>query len=309
MRFLFLSGSGESCGLAYRLQADGHEVICWIREGDAKRNYDGLLRKTSQWESHLRVGTIVVFDSVGGGKTADRLRGDGYRVIGGSVFADQVEFDWEVTREILRQRDLPLCAEPVGPLFAVDWWFKDEWIGNPLFSLKRTRLCNDDLGPRTSCMGVRVWSGGPHAAFHQLTGLLRHHQYEGPVSLTFDRHGRVVDWVLRLNFDVWCNYPYFLGCLQNKPRTLPPIVLHRVVQAGYGTHKKGLTTYPISTDPLTSYIVDCRKEGQIWTTGYRGNICSVPEELAWTLNLPDKIFRTDLDRVFELDHHILFERN
>lgn len=35
----------------------------------------------------------MIFDSAGGGKTADRLRGEGYPVIGASVFADSLELD------------------------------------------------------------------------------------------------------------------------------------------------------------------------------------------------------------------------
>src|SRR4051812_23929820 len=93
MKFLSLSGAGDGNGLALRLKDNGHEVAVWIRERRTRLNYDGLLRKVTKWENFLDKETIVVFDSSGGGKTADRLRARGHHVFAGSAFADQLELD------------------------------------------------------------------------------------------------------------------------------------------------------------------------------------------------------------------------
>src|SRR5436190_5984326 len=135
MKFLMLSGAGDGLGLAFRLRSEGHDVSVWIREERSKANYDGLLRKTKRWEEELERDTIVIFDSNGGGKTADRLRARGCPVFAGSVFADQLESDratafdimrevgirvpnsqtftsWEKAREYVRERDKRVVFKP-----------------------------------------------------------------------------------------------------------------------------------------------------------------------------------------------------
>ena len=92
-RFLFLSNTGDGLGLALKLREAGHEVAAWIRKRQSKMNYEGIVRKVDKWEDYLTDKTIVVFDSTGGGKLADRLRGKGHHVFAASAFADQIEFD------------------------------------------------------------------------------------------------------------------------------------------------------------------------------------------------------------------------
>ncbi len=93
MRFLMLSGAGDGLGLALRLKDEGHEVAVWIKNEHAKQDYEGLLRKVTKWETFLNKDTIVVFDSTGGGRTAERLKSRGHHVFGSSAFADQLEMD------------------------------------------------------------------------------------------------------------------------------------------------------------------------------------------------------------------------
>jgi phosphoribosylamine--glycine ligase len=92
-KFLFLSNSGDGLGLALKLREAGHEVAGWIRKKMSKQNYAGIIKMVDKWENFLDANTIVMFDSTGGGKLADRLRGQGHYVFGGSAFADQIEFD------------------------------------------------------------------------------------------------------------------------------------------------------------------------------------------------------------------------
>lgn len=106
MKFLVMSGAGDGLGLAYRLRAEGNEVGVWIKDPHAKDDFDGLLRKYDTMQNALKSltsDTIIVFDSTGGGRTADRLRGEGYSVFGGSVFADQLERDRGTAFEFMRE--------------------------------------------------------------------------------------------------------------------------------------------------------------------------------------------------------------
>ena len=105
-KFLMLSGSGEGYGLALRLRQAGHTVAVNCRDKRTADNYNGLLPKldsVANWENYLDDKTIVLFDSSGGGKTADRLRARGHFVWAGSVFADQIELDRSLAFELLDQ--------------------------------------------------------------------------------------------------------------------------------------------------------------------------------------------------------------
>lgn len=118
-KFLLISGQGDGLGLALRLKDEGNDVAVWIREGRCKQNYDGLLRKLQKWEDFLDKETIVLFDSNGGGRTADRLRARGHFVLPGGTFADQLELDRQVAFELMQQAGIR-----VPPFKAFTSWDK-----------------------------------------------------------------------------------------------------------------------------------------------------------------------------------------
>jgi phosphoribosylamine---glycine ligase len=102
-KFLMISGGGDGLGLALRLKQEGHNVAVVIRERRAKSNYDGLLAKPKSWDDFLDASTIVIFDSSGGGRTADRLRARGHFVFAGSTFADSLELDRPTALDFMQQ--------------------------------------------------------------------------------------------------------------------------------------------------------------------------------------------------------------
>jgi phosphoribosylamine--glycine ligase len=102
-KFLLMSLKGDGLGFALRLRAAGHEVKARIVGKTERQNYEGLIDKIDKWDDHLAKDTIVVFDSTGGGSTADRLRARGHFVFLGSVFADNLELDRELAFELMAQ--------------------------------------------------------------------------------------------------------------------------------------------------------------------------------------------------------------
>jgi phosphoribosylamine--glycine ligase len=106
MRFL---GIGDSCDLGalyMRLLADGHEVKVFVAEPLAQGTMAGLVEHTSSWESELdwvKDQGIILFENVAQarGELQDKLRKDGFHVIGGSAYGDRLENDRAFAQRIL----------------------------------------------------------------------------------------------------------------------------------------------------------------------------------------------------------------
>src|SRR4051794_15185248 len=109
MRFL---GIGDSCDLGalyMRLLTDGHEVKVFVKEPLAQSTMAGLVEHTSNWENELDwVGAsgdqgIILFENVAEarGELQDRLRKEGFHVIGGSGYGDRLENDRAFAQRVL----------------------------------------------------------------------------------------------------------------------------------------------------------------------------------------------------------------
>jgi phosphoribosylamine--glycine ligase len=109
MRFL---GIGDSCDLGalyMRLLADSHEVKVFVKEPLAQGTMAGLVEHTSNWESELdwvkasgEQGVILVENvAQGRGELQDRLRKEGFHVIGGSAYGDRLENDRAFAQRVL----------------------------------------------------------------------------------------------------------------------------------------------------------------------------------------------------------------
>lgn len=105
MRVLFISGELIAADLAYRLKKEGCDVKLYIEAEGVKNCLNGMVAKTDNWEKDLKwVGKngLIVFDDVGYGATQDKLRKEGYSVIGGSEKGDRLELDRIYGQEILK---------------------------------------------------------------------------------------------------------------------------------------------------------------------------------------------------------------
>jgi phosphoribosylamine--glycine ligase len=117
MRFL---GIGDSCDLSalyLRLIAEGHEVKVYIAEPLCRGTLAGLVTQTADWRNELdwirAAGDegMILFENTAKsrGELQDRLRREGYFVIGGSSYGDRLENDRAFAQEVLQKIGLSTC--------------------------------------------------------------------------------------------------------------------------------------------------------------------------------------------------------
>src|ERR1700712_1126079 len=109
MRFL---GIGDTCDLGalyMRLLSEGHEVKVFVANPLAQGTMAGLVEHTSSWENEIdwikATGEegIILFENVAHtrGELQDRLRREGFHVIGGSAYGDRLENDRAFAQRVL----------------------------------------------------------------------------------------------------------------------------------------------------------------------------------------------------------------
>jgi phosphoribosylamine---glycine ligase len=112
MRFLGIGQYNSLADMYWRLGEEGHEVRVYVQESEAHEIYGGLLHRVDSWESQLdwirAAGAegIIVFESASMGEEADRLRRDGFQVVGGSAWGDRLECDRAFGQQVMRDADM-----------------------------------------------------------------------------------------------------------------------------------------------------------------------------------------------------------
>jgi len=109
-KFLFVSNESLSGDLAWQIKKEGNEVKAYIKAEEDKDVYDGILDKVSNWEEHLDWADIVVFDDIGFGETADKLRKKGKLVIGGSAYTDKLEEDRKFGQDEMKKAGMNILT-------------------------------------------------------------------------------------------------------------------------------------------------------------------------------------------------------
>jgi phosphoribosylamine--glycine ligase len=93
----------------FRLAAAGHEVRVFVENDEAHDVFGDMLSRVDDWRPELpwirEAGSrgVIVFESALRGGLQDSLRGDGFRVIGGSAYGDRLEADREFGQQELRE--------------------------------------------------------------------------------------------------------------------------------------------------------------------------------------------------------------
>lgn len=102
-KFLFVSEEGLIGDLAWEVQKEGHEVLYSIHDKAQKDVCDGFVPKCDNWQMHKDWADVIVFDDIGFGETADKLRREGKLVVGGSAYTDKLEDDREFGQEEMKK--------------------------------------------------------------------------------------------------------------------------------------------------------------------------------------------------------------
>jgi phosphoribosylamine---glycine ligase len=119
MRFLGVGDAADLGSLYLRLAEDGHEVKVFIGHSLCQATLAGLIDRVADWESELEwvraAGDdgCILFENVGAGRgeVQDRLRRDGFNVIGSSAYGARLENDRAYAQRILA--DFGLSMAPV----------------------------------------------------------------------------------------------------------------------------------------------------------------------------------------------------
>src|SRR4051812_5848987 len=106
MRILGVGGGCDLGAMYLRLRAAGHDVRVFSEDFDEHGVMAGMLERVADWRKQLpwirAAGAegVIVFETADQGYEQDRLRADGYRVIGGSLFGDRLENDREFGQRV-----------------------------------------------------------------------------------------------------------------------------------------------------------------------------------------------------------------
>lgn len=115
MRFLGVTDTCDLGSLYLRLLAEGHAVKVAIAYEEARGTMGGMVERVEDWRAELdwvrQAGTdgFIIFESCaeGLGALQDSLRADGFQVIGGSAFGDQLENDRGYAQRLLADLGFP----------------------------------------------------------------------------------------------------------------------------------------------------------------------------------------------------------
>jgi phosphoribosylamine--glycine ligase len=118
MRFLGIGDAADLASLYLRLAEDGHEIKIHIGNPLCRGTLAGLVTQVADWQAELqwvreagRDGCIL-FENVGAGRgeLQDRLRDDGFNVIGSSAYGARLENDRAYAQRILGELGLSTGA-------------------------------------------------------------------------------------------------------------------------------------------------------------------------------------------------------
>jgi phosphoribosylamine--glycine ligase len=111
MRVLGVGHYNDLGALYLSLTARGHDVRVYVDDAESNDVLAGMLSRSASWKRDLGwlkedPCGLVVFEGVGWGDAQDALRGEGFRVVGGSALGDRLELDRAFGQSVLREAGL-----------------------------------------------------------------------------------------------------------------------------------------------------------------------------------------------------------
>lgn len=103
MKFLFVSPEALSVDLAHVVTQEGNDVKFFVQSATEKDVGDGFVEKVNSWEDQVDWADVIVFDDIGFGRTSDKLRAEGKKVVGGSAYTDRLENEREFGQQELAE--------------------------------------------------------------------------------------------------------------------------------------------------------------------------------------------------------------
>jgi phosphoribosylamine--glycine ligase len=186
-KFRLISKSGDGIGLAWRLHQEGNEVDFWLKDPKGQHLYDGLLPRVKNWRDGLSPDTVLVFDMSGMGQEADEMRAKGYRVVGASKLADDLELD----------RTFGLAVADNHGIATPEW---DEFRN---FDSAIKYLADQEdafvFKPNDNREGVRTFVS---TSAEQMIAMLEHYKEIGGGKFTFVLQ-KIIQGV-EISSEVWC---------------------------------------------------------------------------------------------------------
>jgi len=110
MKFLFVSPEALSIDLAYRVLQENNDVKFFVQSDTEKDVGDGFVEKVTTWDNLVEWADVIIFDDIGFGKVAEKLRSEGKRVIGGSSYTDRLENEREFGQQELAKAGVSVLA-------------------------------------------------------------------------------------------------------------------------------------------------------------------------------------------------------
>ncbi|MBA3710632.1 MAG: phosphoribosylamine--glycine ligase [Planctomycetes bacterium] len=116
MRILGIGDWNDLGDMYLRLASNGHQVRVSIGEPAAHGTMRGMIERVPDWQAALPwvrdAGDdgLVVFEGATSGPLQDRLRSDGFRVIGGGAIGARLEGDRAYGQEAMREAGLQTAA-------------------------------------------------------------------------------------------------------------------------------------------------------------------------------------------------------
>ena len=108
MKFLFVSRLGDILPTAHRVQQEGDEVTVYIDDEPHRGMYEGILEVVSPLNpKHVDWADVVIFDHVGLGPTAEKIK-KRRPLVGGGEFNDSLELDRGFAFEVMRKHNIQM---------------------------------------------------------------------------------------------------------------------------------------------------------------------------------------------------------